>query len=818
MDNNGEPIESGGGGGEIPDDLNINSVCAVSGTFQNLGVGPCGAPLYELPTDSADDSYKSGVILSQGGTIELIGGDAIFEIAYGVGVSSFIRQFTFADGEYSIQSLLSTLATGLNSLLEGDGSTNRITLSINASGFVVFFYTSGNSPFINLTTAGGQGWLKLGLLAPTIYPPNTPSPFPTLPNYSDTSHQTRWSGYNFDDTGSVYVGDMTITGALTVNTIISDIEVEDAIITLNKNGLADNNTSGVVINGNSNSAFSGLLKNSNSDNFFLFANSATLPTETGWVPEQNGNLYINDLFNNTISSSGLIETLTGLQVGFTGAEYILPSARASGQGYVLISGVGTNTEWSNRIKATLTQSLLTSPNNLNTLSVSDADIFITDGTRERFKVDSAEVKLTSPNGNNIMELKDTDFDLTFNSLKKMELSTTQTLLNGGLTNQSQVILGGGPIGFRYSLDTIPRMTMTAGNTTFLSPTGVSRLLLDDNLLSFSVSSFANTQLQVDLASTSLRSENTLTEIILENNAHTLNVLGALRVKNDATQSTIYSPDTLSNLEITNNSLRFRQGGNFRINADTNSSNIYSPDSQTNIGVADGIATTTVAGVARLRHNATDSRIVSPDQSTNMIITNTDTIIKVAGNDRIEANAGAVRIGGAYDIPIVAGTEGQYLEVNSSGNLVYTLGQVYASLQANTTTAMSLPLQNTYYPFNNGVLGSNSGQFTFGALGLVTYTGTYPLVMRLTGHASIERTSGGGSDIFSFSVLKNGAFTAGIGECRAKFDDSNTWPLEVSFEGVTTMTTGDTLQLAIANEDAAATTANVYSYSLVISKI
>jgi len=813
MDYNGEPIESGGGGGNIPDDINIISVCATTGTFQNLGVGTCGSPLFTLPT--AGSSGK-GIIVNEGQAVTLNGLDNIFTVGYAIGLTSYTPNLTVANGTYNIVDLLGLLKVAIDNSISGNGGTSTVSLTLDNSGFVNFILSSGNVVQFLITTA--NGWAVLGNTNPGSVVPEVLRVFSNLPTYSGTTESTSWYDYNFNDTGDVYSGDMTIMGALTVSTLISDIEVEDSIITLNKNGLADNNTSGVVLNGNSNSTFSGLLKNSNSDNFFLFANSATLPTETGWVPEQTGNLYVNNLFPNSLTTSGLIETLTGLQVGFTGTEYTLPSARASGQGYVLISGVGDDTEWSNRIKATLTQSLLTSPNNLNTLSVSDADIFITDGTRERFKVDSTEVKLTSPNGNNIMELKDTDFDLTFNSLKKMELSTTQTVIFGGLTNQSRVILGGGPIGFRYELDTIPRMTMSAGNTNFLSPTGVSRILLDDNLLSFSVSSFTNTQIQVDLASTSLRSANTLTEIILENNTHTLNVLGSLRVKNDANQSTTYSPDTLSNLEITNNSLRFRQGGNFRINADTSSSNIFSPDSQTNFGVADGIATTTVAGIARLRHDATDSRIVSPDQSTNIVITNTDTIIKVAGNDRIEANAGAVRIGGAYDIPIVAGTEGQHLEVNGSGNLVYTLGQVYASLQANTTTVMSLPLQNTYYPFNNGVLGSNSGQFTFGALGLVTYTGTYPLVMRITGHASIQRTTGGGSDIFSFSVLKNGAFTAGLGECRSTFDDNNNWPLEVSFEGVTTMTTNDTLQLAIANEDDLATTADVYSYSLVISKI
>ena len=843
MDNNGEPIESGGGGGVIPDDLNINSVCATTGTFQNLGVGPCGAPVYKLPTDSADDSYKSGVILSQGGTIELIGSNAIFEIGYGVGASSFIRQFTFSDGDYSIQSLLSTLASGLNAILESDGSTNRITLSINALGFVVFFYTSGNSPFINLTTAGGQGWLKLGLLAPTIYPANTPSPFPTLPNYSNASHQTRWSGYNFDDTGSVYVGDMTITGALTVNTIISDLEVEDSIITLNKNGLSDTNTAGVVLNGNSNSTFSGLLKNSSSDDFYLFANSATLPTETGWTPEQSGNLYLNDLSSNSVT------------IGAPGTEYKFPSARAAAEGYALIAvagAFGTATQWTSRLIANASKGEIQSPNTLNffqvnnnnltlrynaatrarvnatdttllspnqatTLTVSDSSMVLNDG-QDRLISDATETKIASPDGTKFIVLNDTDLDVSWNGLLKQEINGVLTYLRGGASNQTEVSLGGGPFGFRVFVDGNTRFQASSVNTVINSSLLTSQLRVNENDISCTVNNLANRQFSATANDTYIASLNSTNKYIVDNTELKQTHNNITRIKVDAIETVLFSQDENTSIQTDNTGATIIQDAQDRLIVDGNTTNIYSPDGQTFTGVANLQAATFFAGITRQRINATDSRIVSPSQQNTLFISDTDVKIQVGLTDRIEANAGAVRIGGSYDIPIVAGTEGQILQVDSSGNLAYNSGQLYASLQTGITTAMSLPLQNTFYPFNNGVVGSNSGEFTFGPLGLITYTGTYPLLLRVCGHASVERTSGGVSQIFSFSVLKNGTFNPNHGQCRSKFDDANQWPLEVSFEGVIAVTTGDTLQLAISNEDVAASTADVYSYSFVVSKV
>jgi hypothetical protein len=841
MDFNGNISESGGGG--IPDDIDIINVCAINGTFQNLGVGECNNIKYKLPTDSADDSYKSGVILSQGGTIELLGADAIFEIGYGVGTTSFIRQFTFSDGEYSIQSLLSTLASGLNAILEGDGSTNRITLSINALGFVVFFYTSGNSPFINLSTAGGQGWLKLGLLVATTYPPNTPSQFPNLPVYSDPSNQTRWSGYNFDDTGTVYVGDMTITGALTVNTIISDLEVEDSIITLNKNGLLDTNTSGIVLNGNSNSTFSGLLKNSSSDDFYLFANSATLPTETGWTPEQTGNLYLNGLSSNSVS------------VGALGVEYILPSARAAAEGYALIAGqgaFGTATEWTPRLvvnsskgeiqspdtlnffqvnnnnltlrhntttraRVNATDTTLLSPNQATTLTVSDSSMVLNDG-QDRLISDATETKIASPDGTKFIVLRDTDLDVSWNGLLKQEINGILTYLRGGNTNQTELSLGGGPFGFRAIVDGNTRFQATSLNTNINSSLLTSQLRVNETDISCNVNNFANRQFSATLNDTYIASLNSTNKYIVDNTELTQTHNNITRSKVDAIETVLFSPDTLTSITAQNTEATITKDAQNRVLVDGNTTNLYSPDGQNFTGVANLQAATFFQGTARLRHNSTESRMVSPNQQNNIIITDTETKLQVGLNDRIEANAGAVRIGGAYDIPIVAGAEGQILQVDASGNLAYNSGQVYASLQTGITTAVSLPLQNTYYPLNNGVVGSNSGEFTFGPLGLMTYTGTYPLFVRVAGHLSIERTSMGAAQIFRFTVLKNGTFNPNSGQCRSRFDDANQWPLEVSFESVIGITTGDTLQLAISNEDAVGSAADVYSYSFVVSKI
>ena len=112
MDNNGNQIDSGGGGGGVPDDIYIISVCAVTGNFQNLGVGPCGNVNYKFPPNKADNEFTRGIIVSEGATVALAGPTASFLTTYSI-IDPFVRNITIPDGNYTIQDLLETLSLSI---------------------------------------------------------------------------------------------------------------------------------------------------------------------------------------------------------------------------------------------------------------------------------------------------------------------------------------------------------------------------------------------------------------------------------------------------------------------------------------------------------------------------------------------------------------------------------------------------------------------------------------------------------------------------------------------------------------------------------
>jgi len=963
----------------VPNDIDINSVCAVTGTFQNLGVGLCGAPVYKLPTGIVDNKYSGGVIVSRGGTLTLIGRDAIFEIVYSVGTTSYTRNTTLTDGDYSVQTVLSLVQNALNSQLELDGATNRITLSIDKNGFVVYRYTLGNSPFISLSIVGGDGWERLGSLGVTILPPDTNNVFGALPEYSDPSHNTVWGGYNFDDSGSIYNGNMTITGSLSVNTLISDIEVEDAIITLNKNGFADANNSGVLINGSNNTKFSGLIKNKDSNNFYLFANSNTQPTQSVWVPEQTGNLYLNNLSVNTDANSGLLtvessgvndtplyakgavgqtadllrvvnnadvsmmsvssdgritttggltttgqlETLTGIRTGLSGVEYILPSARGT-LGQVMTSDGAGNVLFQDVPVATS----LISPSGNSSIFVDDFETATQVNGIIRFKSDSGETRINSPNTNTniILQSGGIDFSVAGSTLPLSITSATTTIRGGPanttfstyqdasyqLNNGGQVrMLTDGTETSLYSPDGVSsshsitddaqvlnvggddRLVMDATLTTLTNATGATFLELGDTTSRLSFGGVDALSL-IPLVTTIRGGPSGFSELQLGGPVFGLDYRygSQQRIKISGPASQIFAPDGQGEFDIRNDraltvvngitrqelsasTTTIRDENNIeRIVADSGNTRLNAPTGSNKLTVsssaveADGrfVVQTTDPAQVQIRSNAPLGQVASLQQwqinfatvaqidqqgngaFNNMFLINNNpsgtVISNLAGvpmtigpSTHSKLNIGyagaPTTINGAVDVPngltigatpnkyafpLVAGAEGQHLEVNATGDLAYTYGQIFATIQANATTAMTLALQNTYYPLPNATINAQVGGFTFGPLGLATYNGAYPLFLRVGAHCSIERSSAGGSEVFSFSVLKNGAVATSIGECRAKFDDTGTFPLEVSFEGVVAVVNGDTLQLAVANEDSAATTANVYSYSFLINKI
>lgn len=977
MDFNGNPTE-GTGGGSVPDDIDINSVCAVSGTFQNLGVGSCGFPAYEFPTTAKGAGQSKGIIVSQGGTVELV--DIVsnrFTISYGIGLNAFVRTLILTAQEYELQTLLSELITVINNQIATDTGTNTVSLSLGGDGKINFSINDGNVKDFSISDDSGFG--LLGNTDNSSFPTPNLRVFANEPTYSDTTNYTSWSTYRFDDNGNVYSGDMTITGSLSVSTIISDIEVEDAIITLNKNGVADDNTSGFVLNNSTNTKFSGLLKKDNSDDFYLFANSTTLPTESGWEAEQTGNLYLNNLSVNTEENSGLLtieasgindtplyvkgavgqtadllrvannadvsmmsvssdgritttggltttgqlETLTGIRTGLSGVEYILPSARGTlgqvmtsdGAGNVLFQDIPVGTS-------------LISPGGNSSIFVDDFETATQVNGIIRFKSDSGETRINSPttDTNIILQSSGIDFSVAGSTLP-LSITSATTTIRGGPANTTfstyqdasyqlnqggQVrILADNSDTYLYSPDGVSSSHRITDDAQVLTVDGDDRLTMDSTLTTLTNAS-GGTFLELGNSASRLSYNGVnavecssvvnyfrggvggFSELQLGGLAFGLDYRfnGIQRLKVSGVASQLFSPDAQSEFDVGNSRLNGVVDGIARLEmtaltnniadssgvdrfvADATSTRLFAPSGGNKLDVAPSgiissgafsvntsdvndvgvIVSAPVGQVGNLQKWRVDgSDVATVDNQgngafNNVFIASSDVAGSVISNvvavplnigpsthtDLNIGYAGApTTINGAVDVPngltigatpnkyafpLVAGAEGQHLEVNASGDLAYTYGQIFASVQANSTTAMALPLQNTYYPLPNATTNAQVGGFTFGALGLATYNGAYPLFLRVGAHCSIERSSGGGADIFSFSILKNGAVFNSIGECRAKFDDAGTFPLEVSFEGIVAVVNGDTLQLAVANEDAAATTANVYSYSFVISKI
>lgn len=383
-------------------------------------------------------------------------------------------------GEYEILNLLSLLEAQLNAVLFAiDGSSCTWTLN-------------GGKVRLQTTTQIVQFRLddmNLNILGYVVsLPPSQDITVTNTPTYI-TENVPAWTGYNFDNTGAIYNGDMTITGALTVSTIISDLEIEDALITLNKNAANDNNTSGFVLNNTNDSLFSGLLKNGNSNDFYLFANSAILPTETGWTPEYTGNLFINSVKVNDLTGSGTIsvkginttnpvisvDTLSGhtaplqewkadgfvqaslsnngrldaniidcstigctnFTIGLSGGTYTFPTSRGA-NGEILITDGSGNVSW--QPNPSSISDRIISPNTLNNVIAGNTDIQINFGGFVRETIDANNTYFYSPNGvSSYMRLGNNTFIARVDNNDRLSIGTSESVLRApNLSNRISV--------------------------------------------------------------------------------------------------------------------------------------------------------------------------------------------------------------------------------------------------------------------------------------------------------------------------------------------------------------------------------------------
>jgi hypothetical protein len=438
----------------------------------------------------------------------------------------------------------------------------------------------------------------------------------------------------------------------------------------------------------------------------------------------------------------------------------------------------------------------------------------------RLKDEATLTTLTNATGATFLELGDTTSRLSYGGVDALELSPVVTTIRGGPAGFSELQLGGQVFGFDYRFGGQQRIKISTVASKIFSPDGQGEFdIRNDRALTVVA---GVTRQELSASTTTIRDENNIERIVADSGSTRLNAptgSNKLTVSASALQSDgpfIVQTTDPAQVQIRSNA-PLGQVASLQ---------------QWQVNFA------TVAQIDQQGNGAFNNSFLISNDPGGTVVTNLSSVpLNVGPSTHSKLNIGyagaPTTINGAVDVPngltigappnkyafpLVAGAEGQHLEVNASGDLAYTYGQIFASLQANATTAMTLALQNTYYPLPNPTIPLQSGDFTIGALGLVTYNGAYPLYLRVGAHCSIERSSAGGAEIFSFSILKNGAVSPGIGESRAKFDDTSTFPLEVSFESVILVANGDTLQLAVANENANATTANVYSYSFVISKV
>lgn len=301
MDYNGNDTTGGSG---VPDDIDITSVCAGTGTFGLLQVGACGAPVYKFPTVAKNASYASAVISDSGGpTITVDGTNETISIYWlALGASTF----NVPQGEYLVADLVKQIQDQFNAF---GAATNVFSMWVDGSdGHVKMRFTTGDQVTLAFTSIGCLVDLGDPLGGgPTTFGANVTLRLANAPATTGSNQKNEWMNYNFNQAGNLFRGDLTIQGELEVHTLVNDIQVEDSLINLNINGSGDTNSSGVVMNSFNNTRWGGIIKANNGSNFHLFANSATLPTAIGWVPESTGNLFLSKLGAGTASGTAQMD-------------------------------------------------------------------------------------------------------------------------------------------------------------------------------------------------------------------------------------------------------------------------------------------------------------------------------------------------------------------------------------------------------------------------------------------------------------------------------------------------------------------------------
>jgi len=301
MDFNGRDATGGAGSGG---DAEFASVCADEATVGLLQVGACGAPVYAFPVAAKSASYASAVISDSGGdTITVDGTNETVSIYWlALGASTF----NVPQGEYLVVDLVKQIQDQFNAL---GAATNVLSMWVGQDGHVNLRFTPGDQA--TLVYIPNQGVMEdLGAGpggGPVSFGANVTLRLPNAPTTTGSSQKNEWMNYRFNQEGNLFRGDLSVQGSLEVHTLVSDVQVEDSLINLNINGAGDSNSSGVVLNSFNNTRWGGIIKANSGSDFHLFANSATVPTAVGWVPESTGNLFLSKLGAGTATGTAQMD-------------------------------------------------------------------------------------------------------------------------------------------------------------------------------------------------------------------------------------------------------------------------------------------------------------------------------------------------------------------------------------------------------------------------------------------------------------------------------------------------------------------------------
>ena len=580
MDFNGEQAE--GGAAVLPDDIDINSVCAATGTFQSLGVGACGAPSYTFPTANKPADYPSVRVEAGGDTIDIDVVNSVVQMWYpDIGVDSF----TVPTGTYTVSALVKAVQDAFNTKYAAQ--TNVMRMWVSNNGRVQASITAGTQTSFRMANT-----LCLRRLGNTTdsgnVVPNTIWNFASDPEVTGSTLDPKWAGYRFDDTGAVFQGDLTVTGALTTNTIVSELQVEDSIINCNLNAPVDNFSAGLVINTFDNLRFSGLMKSDSGNDFHLFADSATVPTASGWVPVNNANLYLRTIKVNDPAGQSTISV-----VGDNSSQ---PTVKVD----CPVNQVAPIQEWrtngllqasidaGGQLNANVVDSVQGNFTNLKNGALTNdfsfpgarglaGQVIVATGTGETTAWQDPAVgsSIESPNAGTKVE--------TANGLLTAEVDGTAVL---NATASTTTLKGGGVED--------PQMVLRSGlNSSFIQRDGRDILSFGPTLTRLG---FDGTIYDEYISNTKTSRINSIIRERIDLTTHSLSDAATVdRIGYDGTKSFLTAPAATSTLELTDASLTATIGGQQRLNATAAATTIDAPSGTTQLELTDGSAVMQLSG-------------------------------------------------------------------------------------------------------------------------------------------------------------------------------------------------------------------------------